>query len=473
MALQSQLFRGEPKLEAAANIDSAHITPGARGTHVEKIQTALNVLDNAALGVDGAYGPATASAALNYKTKRNIINRSYQTSADNIVGKMTMAKLDEEMRAHETKASARIKITPISPPLNRNNAYPRLNFQIPASNALVAGSSSLVARNALVSLPVFGIASVTIDPGQTAHIDIKNGAGFHLTLTDFHFATGSPSAVMIVPGIKDPVTHFVLNVDSLRIQVRGIKWGSPILFAQNFNKGPESTNTLVVNVRDVRPDIFHPSDTHHHEPVKEPDEWNKVCEEAEKDPDLGFTLTNLAKNKASPETVVAFARLSLFAKPLANKHFEHYLNGAGATVNEDENIKNWIKGDTNARAVIAKEIRNKRRNNESNVRVMFKFEQGMFSDGDAQFSFGAIDKLEAAADFVMGTVEVWFEDTYEWHPPYSRYTKPQRCPDIGTPGAKRDTNFGHAALVQMKTRGAKDFEMRGRASFPMNIFPGL
>jgi hypothetical protein len=104
---------------------------------------------------------------------------------------------------------------------------------------------------------------------------------------------------------------------------------------------------------------------------------------------------------------------------------------------------------------------------------MFKFEQGMFSDGDAQFSFGAIDKLEAAADFVMGTVEVWFEDTYEWHPPYSQYTKPQRCPDIGTPGAKRDTNFGHAALVQMKTRGAKDFQMRGRASFPMNLFPGL
>ena len=103
MALQSQLFRGEPKLEAAANSDSAHVTPGARGPHVEKIQTALNILDSAGLGVDGGYGPATATAVLNYKTKRNIINRSYQTSADNIVGKMTMAKLDEEMRAHETK----------------------------------------------------------------------------------------------------------------------------------------------------------------------------------------------------------------------------------------------------------------------------------------------------------------------------------------------------------------------------------
>jgi peptidoglycan hydrolase-like protein with peptidoglycan-binding domain len=137
MALQSQLFRGEPKLEAAATIDSAHITPGARGPHVEKIQTALNILDNAGLGVDGAYGPATAKAVLNYKTKRNIINRSYQTSADNIVGKMTMAKLDEEMRAYETRPQTRIEFIPISPRANRDKAYPRINFHLTASKAHV------------------------------------------------------------------------------------------------------------------------------------------------------------------------------------------------------------------------------------------------------------------------------------------------------------------------------------------------
>ena len=105
---------------------------------------------------------------------------------------------------------------------------------------------------------------------------------------------------MLVPGIKDPITHFALTVDSLRIQVKGIKWGSPILFAQNFSKGPAFTDKLVVNVRDLRPDIFHPTDQHHHQPVKEPDEWNKVCEEAEKDPDLGFTLKQLASNQSQP-----------------------------------------------------------------------------------------------------------------------------------------------------------------------------
>ncbi len=34
---------------------------------------------------------------LAYKRKRNIINFSYQTQADNIVGKMTIAALDKEI----------------------------------------------------------------------------------------------------------------------------------------------------------------------------------------------------------------------------------------------------------------------------------------------------------------------------------------------------------------------------------------
>src|SRR5262245_59778349 len=64
-----------------------------------------------------------------------------------------------------------------------------------------------------------------------------------------------------------------------------------------------------------------------------------------------------------------------------------------------------------------------------------------------------------------GTVEIWFEDTYEWHPPYTGYGCPEKKP--------RGTHFGHAALVQMKTRGAQDFQMRGKATFPMKIFPAL
>jgi hypothetical protein len=101
MTLQSKLFRGDARLEAAAVSDAAHIVPGSRGPHVAKIQTALNRLDSAGLDVDGAYGPQTASAVLAYKSERAIINRSYQKTPDNIVGKMTMASLDKEMQADD------------------------------------------------------------------------------------------------------------------------------------------------------------------------------------------------------------------------------------------------------------------------------------------------------------------------------------------------------------------------------------
>ena len=41
---------------------------------------------------------------LSFKKKRDIVNRSYQTRADNIVGVMTMATLDKEMLESEKAA---------------------------------------------------------------------------------------------------------------------------------------------------------------------------------------------------------------------------------------------------------------------------------------------------------------------------------------------------------------------------------
>jgi hypothetical protein len=78
---------------------------GATGDHVRQIQLALIRLDGASIAPDGAYGPATAAAVLVCKQKRNIINRSYQTKADNIVGKMTMAALDKELARRDPPAN--------------------------------------------------------------------------------------------------------------------------------------------------------------------------------------------------------------------------------------------------------------------------------------------------------------------------------------------------------------------------------
>jgi len=122
VALQSKLFRGDPKLEAAAVSDAAHVTPGSTGEHVRKIQLALTQLDGATLRLDGIYGPATAAAVLAYKRKREIVNRSYQTEADNIVGKMTVAALDREMLQSE----AALEMTTFVPDLLWRPLKPRV-----------------------------------------------------------------------------------------------------------------------------------------------------------------------------------------------------------------------------------------------------------------------------------------------------------------------------------------------------------
>ncbi len=105
MGLVSTLFRGNQRLEACLVDNAAHVTLGAQGEHVAKIQFALFLLD--ALKIDRSelvtqtYGPSTAAAVLSYKTKRQIINKSYQSTPDNIVGKMTIASLDAEMRGRQ------------------------------------------------------------------------------------------------------------------------------------------------------------------------------------------------------------------------------------------------------------------------------------------------------------------------------------------------------------------------------------
>jgi hypothetical protein len=109
MALQSQLFHGDSKLEACLLQDSAHVTKSAVGDHVAKIQFALGVLGDLRIAENEVsaqtYGPSTATAVLAFKTQRNIVNRSYQTMADDIVGKMTIAALDREMFDEENQAS--------------------------------------------------------------------------------------------------------------------------------------------------------------------------------------------------------------------------------------------------------------------------------------------------------------------------------------------------------------------------------
>lgn len=111
MPLQSDLFKGDSRLNECLTNPLRHITKGpppAKGEHVGKIQAALAQLDNATIDPEElestTYGKSTAAAVLAYKSnaKRKIINTSYQRTADDIVGQMTIDAMDKELRGTTT-----------------------------------------------------------------------------------------------------------------------------------------------------------------------------------------------------------------------------------------------------------------------------------------------------------------------------------------------------------------------------------
>jgi hypothetical protein len=170
-------------------------------------------LDGAAIDPDGSYGPATAAAVLAYKQKRKIINFSYQTTADNIVGKMTMAALDKEMLAAELKP---IFLVPKHP-------LPRLAVSLPRETAFfsVNGISSGPFR--VVDLrpvpvpppqtPGPGIAQVEVIilRGTIGTIRILGGSGGSVVrsqLIHFYGASKNPEQVAELRGAKQKNKDF-------------------------------------------------------------------------------------------------------------------------------------------------------------------------------------------------------------------------------------------------------------------------
>jgi hypothetical protein len=89
------------------------VLAGSRGDHVALIQKCLLVLERTAIAGNEIrarqYGGTTAAAVLAYKRARQIINRSYQTQADNIVGKMTIARLDEDIAKVEASRTLLVR----------------------------------------------------------------------------------------------------------------------------------------------------------------------------------------------------------------------------------------------------------------------------------------------------------------------------------------------------------------------------
>jgi hypothetical protein len=207
MALKSALFRGDTQLENAATSDPAHILTGARGSHVEKLHVALMFLDHATIADDelaaDLYGRSTATAVLAYKTKRKIINPAYQTAPDNIVGKLTIAALDQEIAASEarrvqsgcdyTPAKTRLLrkrfffaiATPASlQPVGLATSGPRPTLDLALDNVPVATTMRNKAREALNDLisqsntpaRALGLAALVLHYKATAAAEIDRVA---------------------------------------------------------------------------------------------------------------------------------------------------------------------------------------------------------------------------------------------------------------------------------------------------------
>jgi peptidoglycan hydrolase-like protein with peptidoglycan-binding domain len=99
--LISRLLSVSPKLQKCAVDHAFHFAIGSKGADVTLIQQALVVIGNYVIAEaerkQCLYGPSTAKAVLAFKTQRQIVNLTYQTKPDDIVGKMTIVALDAEV----------------------------------------------------------------------------------------------------------------------------------------------------------------------------------------------------------------------------------------------------------------------------------------------------------------------------------------------------------------------------------------
>jgi peptidoglycan hydrolase-like protein with peptidoglycan-binding domain len=167
----------DTKLEAAAVSDQAHITKGARGDHVRKIQLALIRLNGAAIDDDGVYGPGTAAAVLAFKTRRNIVNRAYQRTADDIVGKMTIAALDAEMLVAERDDARPLRIQAVHPVTYETRFTPDYATYLGSRTPSASGAKTLVEPPNIIVPPSGLFRTMELREGGMGFFQVVDGIG--------------------------------------------------------------------------------------------------------------------------------------------------------------------------------------------------------------------------------------------------------------------------------------------------------
>ena len=216
MPLVSQLFSGDPAFEQCLVKDQAHITPGSRGPHVGKIQVALATLDHIVVAPgevqSQTYGTSTANGVLAYKRKRGIINPSYQTKADNVVGKMTIASLDAEMALAERRPRPFTGQNCFPARLYPTSQRPLLAFALPVTSVGATSSST-----AAVTPPPL-TAAMLIDQArqslplatQWVQAALTKLASVRKTIQKFHVYTADE-----IKSFEPIQIHFKVNIPSV------------------------------------------------------------------------------------------------------------------------------------------------------------------------------------------------------------------------------------------------------------------
>lgn len=194
MALQSELFRDDSRLQRCLVSDPAHVTRGDVGDHVSRIQIALlrlgwGDIDQKELS-SRTYGPSTAQQVLAFKQAFDIINRSYQKTADNIVGKMTIAKLDEFIDMVDSSIEEPVPLVP-HPASPRDHTKPQ--------KAKRAAPKFLTSSSAAMGLvPTAAPASATVAAPPAA----VTFSGLSYTLVDVikrSNAAKTPGSLHLIP----------------------------------------------------------------------------------------------------------------------------------------------------------------------------------------------------------------------------------------------------------------------------------
>lgn len=223
MGLTSMLFTSpdrDEQLERCLVSDPAHIGEGINGNgeHVRRIQTALNELESCDLAVDGIFGRATGDAVENYKNKHRIFAPGRGT-ADRIVGKGTIRRLDEDVAGFEQSmppAAGLVSPTELGMPHNHLACPtpPRVGAPGPDNRAQHRGTPINPIGNAL-RINIYG-------EGETDYL------GFQDFATEPQFAHGRPLTSTLVAGSASDICVRSAPLTALtRSEIRRIAQSAP------------------------------------------------------------------------------------------------------------------------------------------------------------------------------------------------------------------------------------------------------